>query len=353
MKEHFTKMLDSLGSMKFGARFGFLLLIMFITWVIGYKIPADPMVLSIYRAFGVIGILFAILTPAVRLIITGNSVSYSIKRYAYVFLCGLSAYYFILSLIGNYGFEVKHFIVTRPDEATVVAVSSVLGATLFWLTIFLSRSDYQKSYNEVSQVGHISRLLPLNRKDRELIAAHEAGHVLAYAALSHLPEKIELVVKEIDNDGILGYVSSPFRNQQCEDKTFAEWYMLMLLAGQYGETILLGNNTLGSSNDHSRWLSLATTYLSNHFHGIFYVAPNNKLEHELNVSKLEALKAEQLKTIKELFASNQHVFTVIANDALERGRISRDELAQHLDQVILPDGFPKPLMDQCEEKVKL
>ena len=103
-----------------------------------------------------------------------------------------------------------------------------------------------------------------------------------------------------------------------------------------------GSSTLGSSNDHMRWLATARNYLANHYRGMFYLEPQNKFEQEQNEIKLEALQAEQLTLLRHLFDLNAEVFKQLADTLLEKRELGRDDLIPILGLVVLPVGFPLP-----------
>ncbi len=139
-----------------------------------------------------------------------------------------------------------------------------------------------------------------------------------------------------DHNGVLGFVTGINSQHRLDEKTFAEWYMLVFLAGKMGES------TLGSTNDHARWLNVAKQYLSNHYRGMFYPEPQNEFEQKLNEEKLSALQSEQLSALSQLFDLNTDMFKGLADALLEKRTLARDELISFLTRVELPEGFPLP-----------
>lgn len=186
-------------------------------------------------------------------------------------------------------------------------------------------------------------------RDNRYTAAHESGHALVYAALGCLPPGIQVTVRdELGEDGSLGYVSAINSDHQSHEKTFCEWFMLFLLAGKFGESFACGENTMGSINDHHRWLGLARIYLSNHFDGIFYSEPQSKFEQELNDDKLLKLQLRQIALLEVLFRENVHVFRSISTELLAKKKMVRDDLIPYLSRVIIPEDFPLPLGEFTE-----
>ena len=59
-------------------------------------------------------------------------------------------------------------------------------------------------------------------------------------------------------------------------------------------------------------------------------------------AKLEALQAEQLTLLRNLFDLNAVVFKQLADTLLEKRELGRDDLIPILGLVVLPEGFPLP-----------
>lgn len=118
--------------------------------------------------------------------------------------------------------------------------------------------------------------------------------------------------------------------------------MMVFLAGKMGEAQMMGESTLGSTNDHARWLNVAKQYLSNHYRGMFYSEPQNEFEQKLNEEKLTGLQADQLCALSRLFDQNANVFKELADALLEKRTLAREELIPFLARVTLPEGFPLP-----------
>jgi hypothetical protein len=193
---------------------------------------------------------------------------------------------------------------------------------------------------EAARVDQERRLTP---RDRSYVAAHEAGHALVYAALGGLPAPWQLAIHtHADTSGILGFVSGFRSGNQLEDRTFAEWKMLVLLAGQAGELAMQGDTTLASADDHARWMKVAGAYLAHHHRGVFYARPQSQVEAMQNEVKMEALRREQEEILKAFFAANAPVHTGLAKALLARGTLTREQVVPFLQLVRFPDGFPLP-----------
>ena len=107
-----------------------------------------------------------------------------------------------------------------------------------------------------------STVLP---QDRRIIAAHEAGHALMYAAWSPLPTTLQVSINSsTDNSGSLGYVRCGEPQPRLMDKNRETWEMLLALAGMAGEQHYTGTVSSGAFDDGRRWLSHAVPWLVCH-----------------------------------------------------------------------------------------
>lgn len=182
-------------------------------------------------------------------------------------------------------------------------------------------------------------------QDAAFITAHEAAHALTYAALGSLPPDFYLMMKDNNDETsrALGAVSGISSRHQLAERTLEEWRMLVFIAGRLGEEAVLGTSTLGSEGDHGRWVYIARRYLCNHFDGVFYNAPANRLEQEHNSDKFTQLQEKQTALVNRLLAENADTFTALREALLEKKTMNRDDIYPYLKDVILPDGFPQPL----------
>lgn len=292
--------------------------------------PTEPAVKQIFllvQAFGLLAVFFATMFAAVISCWSGSCV-YGLTSF---FLRGLALNLFALWLLGQSGDGLYRWLLAHPHDAAIGAVSLII----VWMIIRFSRG--LTSWPE----GTATRTL--TERDIRYTAAHEAGHALAYAALGALPADLKLNINDrSDPNGVLGFVSGTLGEHRLNEKTFAEWLMLVFLAGKMGESALLGETTLDGGGDHTRWLTVARQYLSNHNRGIFYEEPRNEWEHKQNEEKLNALQSDQVAMLTRLFDHNADVFKGLAEALLERRTLDRDAVIPFLARVQLPDGFPLP-----------
>lgn len=262
------------------------------------------------------------------------------------FILAMIFYSVVLWLIGLFGSDIKNWVIVHPDEAIVLAVSFIL-VSLILKPFFSSASISTPGVGIGVATGFSAQIKPsitLTEQDRRYACAHEAGHALVYAALGRLPPGMEVVVCDQDKGvGSLGHVSALMSSHQLNDKVYFDWKMHVYLAGQMGEMIAFGKNTIGAAGDLSRWLDIARAYHSNHFEGIFYNDPKNKMEQEANEAKLYLLKQKQKDMLAQLFQVNEAVFNDLRESLFEKKVITKEDLLPLLSRVVLPEGFPLPI----------
>jgi hypothetical protein len=120
--------------------------------------------------------------------------------------------------------------------------------------------------------------------------------------------------------------------------------MLNALAGQAAERVLLGESSLGSATDCSQWLPLARAHCENQFGGLFYAEPRNLLEQNANDAQLSELRKRQLQRLADFFELNRGVLAELAKCLREQCRLDTEDLAPYLKRVVVPEGFPRPVL---------
>lgn len=304
---------------------------------------AVKQVVSLVRTFGIIAVF---IVPTITFTIgkaTCGSWSLAAGLFSR-FLKGLALYSMALWLLGQNGDALYKWVLAYPKDAAIGASS----LTIVWMIVcFSSRSTYGSE--SIARLPAMAAMAPVfvesesTARDKRYTAAHEAGHTLVCAALGALPPDVKLVANDRpDHNGVHGFLAGIKSEHRLEEKTFAEWHMLVFLAGKTGEARIMGESTIGSTNDHARWVNMARQYLSNHYRGMFYPEPQNEFEQKLNEEKLSALQTEQLAMLNRLFELNSDVFKELAEVLLEKRTLARDEIIPFLGRVQLPEGFPLP-----------
>ncbi|WP_172977776.1 hypothetical protein [Halomonas sp. THAF12] len=309
--------------------------------------PDAPLVQDMQSWVEVLGLLGVALVPPIRYVL--GAVPSLVSMLAQYCL-GLTGYAIALWGIGAVGDETLQWVAASPGEAAALAATAVICRWILQASAFsfpFASAGIAQGGNAAESMAsaRLARApLPQTPRDSHYTAAHEAGHALVFAALGGLPADMKVVVNAQAAEGDpLGFVTALSSKHRLHEKAFAEWYMLVFLAGRIGEEVIHGESTLGSGYDHQRWLSIARQYLACHYRGMYYPAPETRWEHEHNDAQLIALQAEQTALVRTLFEMNMEVFKALTDTLIAQREMSRDDLSPLLSRVWLPEEFPLPL----------
>jgi len=303
--------------------------------------PSEPAVARVLLLVEGLGVIAAVVGPTLM------SVIYERPIFSGVIpaICkGLVTYAAAMWVLGNFGDGLYRWTLESPRDAAIYAATFVV----LWLVFRAGcgtryQADRMVYSAGLASLGVTRGMSEPSARDNRYTAAHEAGHALVYAPLRRVPDHIELAINERpDDQGVLGYITGVQNDHLLQESAYAVWHMLVLLAGKLGEARIMGDSTLGSSNDHARWLDLAKEYLANHHHGMFYTPPKDELEQKQNEAQLRALQAAQLSMLSRFFDLNSQVHEDLTDALLEKRRLTRTDLIPFLARVRLPSGFPCP-----------
>lgn len=307
--------------------------------------PNEPAVKQVFSLVEAVGFLVVVLLPAIKVTfnLSIKDATYSFTSATSGLLKGFARYSVALWIIGQVGDDIYTWALANPNDTVILGTSIVIiGLIAHFSEGYPANQGISNQFSNGFAVAKRDPVKP-SARDNCHIAAHEAGHALVYAALGSLPEDLKLVInKSADKQGVLGFITAVRSEHTLNQKSFAEWYMLVLLAGKVGEKTAFGESTLGSSNDQARWLGCARSYLANHNRGIYFSNPQNKFEQEKNEEKLEALQREQLTMLEELFETNLNLHIQLTEQLLKSRSMDKKALTPFLSQVKLPEGFPVP-----------
>lgn len=309
--------------------------------------PTQPIVQQTYSTINSFGLLTALcvafIAPFVASAVSSQDdkpnipwmITSSLKRT----VRAMTAYYLALFVVGKFGDSIYVTLQSKPNLVISSAITAYVCYIIFKIGNHQSSQIQTQRY---SSIGYARYAKPLSLEDRRHTAAHEAGHALVYAALGRLPLDAQIVIHDQPNSGIAGYVRATVLEDRLLDSVMIEWNMLVLLAGKIGETVIHGVSTLGSERDHQHWLSYARTYLSNHYHGVFFNEPKDSFEQASNIAKLDALQVKQTALLNTFFEMNAEVHQQFTDEILKVRTMDRDAIITFLSRVKLPDEFPRP-----------
>lgn len=303
---------------------------------------ASPLLRGIFDCTVRIGGLAVVIMPSIRALISGDRPPLSEFVLGFVALAGVTA------LLAEVGDPVISWATSDPISATAVGASLLLVRLVLDLSGSPSRAGaHYRSFEHVARgaVG-FTRVAPRPKpsaSDVRSTAAHEAGHALPHAALASLPPYFVAVVELDHGTRSLGYVTAVDDGENIGGRRpFVEWQMLMLLGGRIAQRVLLGSETLGGTSDYSKWVTLASGYLSNGIKGLFYSEPNGADQVMFNKVALDNLQREQEALLTQFFEINRSVLSDLTDALIEHGSLDATALAPFMTRVRLPEGFPNP-----------
>ncbi|CAB3730943.1 ATP-dependent zinc metalloprotease FtsH [Achromobacter ruhlandii] len=255
---------------------------------------------------------------------------------------GMAVYVLLVAAIRRFGDELYQWAVSNPSELGMLVV--VTCSVLLILRAMRGDRVYSQAqgptYAAAGLLGRFSAR-NLSGRDRQFAAAHEVGHAILHAALPKLPAAFNVrIFREPNNEGTAGQVVATFSEDLFVQADFAEWYMLMLLAGKAAEAHVMGNTALGSAGDYTRWTELARDYLANHQAGIYYGRPRDMFDHQHNEARLASLQAQQLKTLRDFLRLNSDVVNSLVAQLVDQGSLTADDVRPLFNRVAFPEGFP-------------
>lgn len=304
-----------------------------------FRYPATQPALLAYNAVLVAGAL-------VILYCSGRRFIRNISRLR--ILCyGATSLTVMLSAIGNFGDDA-----VKEPGALAAIILVVASCQIVAAMCRLAGGEGEDRPPAEARFGTVvaRTTQEAGEQDRRFIAAHEAGHALVYAAWSPLPDGLRVVVKRgSDGSNSLGFVNDGLPRRLLNEKDFAEWDMLLSLAGIAGEKCYMGHVTQGAVNDALRWMNIAGPYLSCHLTGgVYYPEPASELEISVNQRHLTALRSAQSALLEVFFERNRSEHARLTDALLKHGELTGADLHIYLAGVELPEGFPQLQNDNAK-----
>lgn len=178
--------------------------------------------------------------------------------------------------------------------------------------------------------------------DRNIIAAHEAGHAVVLGLYRELPKHVEIVMRKKPSDtGSLGHCSGLAWGHALSNKAFVEWDMLFCLAGIEAERIIIGEISLGGSSDYNNWNALAESFLAGHDELIYFQNPKNTWQEDHNAKQMSNLRQAQQALTHEILLENENILLILRDQLLQHNRVSGEALVAILAKVETVEGSPK------------
>jgi cell division protease FtsH len=229
------------------------------------------------------------------------------------------------------------------DLANLVNEAAILSVRRDKKTI--TEDELKESIEKVI-LGPERRSRAINKKEKEIIAYHEAGHALVGSTLpnSDPVQKVSIVARGQAG----GYtLSAPTEDKRLQSRAYFVDELATLLGGHVSEKMFMGDVTTGPSNDLERATHMARAMVTRY--GMSSLGPRTFgkkeelvfLGREINEEKdysehtAEAIDGEVSQLIKDAFDTAKRVLTEkkdvlqkIVAVLLEKETIEKDEFDQ-------------------------
>lgn len=245
-------------------------------------------------------------------------------------------YFLVIWFLGTYAETLYNWSFNNQNEAMAIFTAIIISFLAFG-NIFKRESLFRGE--EENSLSYAESPKDLSEKDKKYTAVHEIGHALFYAYLKRIPDDFKIVVND-KSKGVLGYVTFFESDTIIEEKKYAEWLMLVYLAGNNAEKFIYGDSTLGGISDYNSWCRIAKKYLKNGNKGVFYSNPENEYEHNENQKKMESLKSEQEKIIENFFKENKNLIIKFSNTLMKKRSMSKKDCKVFFEEVTTIKEIP-------------
>lgn len=251
---------------------------------------------------------------------TGQQIEFTksfIKQYLYLF--------FLVCVMLLFGDGVVESFKTNPAETSTFVIMIVV------VFIAAKQNIPDQEYGYATHAAALSYNRSYTQKDLEITSVHEAGHALASV---FLPSDTIKFLKVDISPGFSG--SSFFIDGEHIHKSKKDIYarMLIYLAGNVAEEILLEDMFNGSFVDNEQWERAAKTYLSCGFGDFYYSAPDSPLETEENQKALGRLREEHLSALRKFFSENKEVLIDLSDQIKNKKILTAEEIRPFLTKVV-------------------
>lgn len=239
------------------------------------------------------------------------------------------------------------YIAYQENAASVIGVA--IATAIFLICLNMGQYWWRRNtgattyhYRDVSAI--VGKAIQTNQPDENarrrlrMVAIHEAGHALCYAALDPLPDNLELHISDI-REPLQGRVQTYAVFNGAPNVLL--WRMLTNIAGASAERLVAGKYATGSLEDFANWQEMAIVYLQQQYEGVYFAKPLDQLEQAHNIDMLNKLMQKQFVMVRDFLNRNLALLEEIADLAVAKGFLSNEQLAPILARVDIPDDFPR------------
>lgn len=269
------------------------------------------------------------------------------------FLRGIIGRYIMLSLAlvsirqgSPFVADAVHAIETNPHASITAALGVVAvyaAFSIFDRLVDIPRQQYAAARSAASGVAvavssNIRR--PRQAKGVRRTAVHEVGHVLLYAALPSMPDKLTVkVLHEISmTDRYRGYVRNDQKWTAAETELLTQWNMLLYLGGTVAEQLVYGSRADGAEEDNARWTHTAQQYLARGYGEVYFPEPSNAGQIEHNRLVINSLKAQHHASLMEFLTVNRALLDELTERLITEREIGAEALAPFFKRVVFTEA---------------
>lgn len=220
-------------------------------------------------------------------------------------------------------------------EPVYVAITTCISMSTITYIVARRLSGMVFGRNSLDGVNYEMFSHKFSQKQREVIAVHEVGHLLAHAtiATNALPETVAKVGGGMK--GVAGYVRSMKSVTQSPMPTEAwlKWECQMLMAGVIAEYVVYGQGTYGADSDMRRWHVIATVILQNGLTEYPFPAGDNDRDRDTRWHSYNQLLKDHRTAVFSFINKNKGLLFNAANELQFKGTLKNKDCRRILKQV--------------------
>jgi ATP-dependent metalloprotease FtsH len=178
----------------------------------------------------------------------------------------------------------------------------------------LDECELEKAFNYIL-LGNKRLSNKLNKKEKHIVAFHEAGHAFMSFIQSETPSPIKVSIIPTTN-GALGFSMSQIKEKKLQNKKELLQRMAVLIGGRCSEQIFCNDITTGASDDLEKLKSLVKSYIMDY--GFSKKLNNINLRDEVSEKTKELIDNEIIEIIN--YVTN-YTLNVLQDNIISINRI--------------------------------
>jgi hypothetical protein len=303
------------------------MLLMVLTWAS----PQQGTVLLIFNLMFAIG--SVTITWTGLEVIFGTEPANTLLREASIFLT-------LAWGIGLVGDELFAHFSSAPQDLAIVLTPALLVRAV-WPLLKRRRLEAEPGWVHPATMANAS-LPELSESDRWHVAYHEAAHALLHCAMRTPPSQLTMSLHRRGPPGTPHGVVHIIEAHRLDRESYVRLHLLVLLAGQVGERLRMGETTIGGESDLAKWIQAAKRYLSSKEDTLYYPEPANTFESAHNDAELDQLRRQCLEQVQAFLERNEVAHRALADALIEREHMDLEDMRPYFRLASVPEDFPRP-----------